>query len=216
MISKPASPTFTGVPSVICLTFRVGLLLTLLAACSFEPQPSEVELGAVESELVTLVGAKEPAEDIYWTFFSHPQAALPAFESLSSETAQFRPRLPGEYIVDRWGVSGPAGIWLDRFIVLVTATPAAIEIRGAERSTLGNSVLFRANLVDEEVDTPNLAFEWRVESSSIDSVAVVEPGANGNAAFTPDVAATYTIRCTGVHEYGRTLTASATLEVTLE
>ncbi len=98
--------------------FRLGAFVFLvLGACTFEPEPTEVYSEGIATESITLRGERMPAEEIYWTFFSHPQAALPSFDSLTRDTVQFTPRVPGVYVVDRWIVSGPAGVWTDRFIV---------------------------------------------------------------------------------------------------
>lgn len=107
---------------------RIGLnvaLVVALAGCDLEPDPVVTTRVVPASQLVVLQGQRVPASEVYWLFTSHPVAAVGNFSSLTWETAEFVPVVAGEYIVDRWAVSGPAGVWTDRFVINATLQTTA-------------------------------------------------------------------------------------------
>ena len=95
-------------------------LVSLVTACDLDPQPRTATATVSVGERVILQGQRVPAEDVYWTFSSHPVTTLANFTDLTWETAEFVPRVEGEFVIDRWAVSGPAGIWTDSFIITAT------------------------------------------------------------------------------------------------
>lgn len=114
------------------------LVAGLLAGC--EPEPVVTTHEVSTDQLVRLQGQRVPADNVYWLFTDDPIETVPVFSSLDWEIAEFVPRYPGEYVIDRWAVSGPLGVWTDRFIVTAVGTA-------------------RREPMDEPTD---LALPWRV------------------------------------------------------
>ncbi len=105
------------------LILAVLLALASSSGCSLDPEPEPTRMVSRVGATVTLRGEELPADEVYWTFYSYPTVSIVNLVALSPETATFEPQVTGEYIVDRWAVSGPAGIWLDRFVVEVNEAP---------------------------------------------------------------------------------------------
>jgi hypothetical protein len=161
-------------------------------------------------ETVRLRGQDVPAEDIYWVFSSHPVQTVGGFASLGWETAEFVPRVPGEYIIDRWALSGPVGVWTDRFIVGVGGELPELAIDGPRQVTLGESAEYQTTRV-----TLVSAFNWVLSrptgpDSTFDELV---PETGGKATFRPALPGVYAISCLVVYEDGTTETTTLSVRV---
>ncbi len=186
----------------------VLVVLALHSACSFDPEPEAQTIFVETSQYVVLTADPLPADDVYWVFSELPLPHAATEKKLTWLTAEFIPVLAGEYVVDRWVVSGPAGVWADRFVVNVSGATRSVVISGPERLVVGQTGEFRVWVENSDVGLPGLRFECESTRSILTNdgynrVRVdLAVGEDGIMLFTPDVVDFYSIRCDGYYDLG--------------
>ncbi|MBL4637078.1 MAG: hypothetical protein JKY56_24705 [Kofleriaceae bacterium] len=190
---------------------HIGAVLAALAlhsACSFDPEPEAQTIFVGTSQYVVLTADPLPADDVYWVFSELPLPHAATEKKLTWLTAEFIPVLPGEYIVDRWVLSGPAGIWADRFVINVSGAVRSLVIDGPERLVVGQTGEFRVWVENQEIGLPGLRFEckssYSVQANGRNEVIRTDlaVGVDGTMQFTPDVEDYYSISCDGFYDLG--------------
>ncbi len=191
-------------------SYILGVLvaLALHSACSFDPEPEAQTIFVETSQYVVLTAEPLPADDVYWVFSELPLPQAATEKKLTWLTAEFIPVLPGKYVVDRWVVSGPAGVWVDHFVINVSGAIRSLVIDGPERLVVGQTGEFRVWVENSEVGLPGLRFECesvRTTRTNRENERIrrdLAVGADGTMLFTPDVEDYYSIRCDGFYDLG--------------
>ena len=185
-------------------------LAVLLCACDLDPTPIETRQVGYVAQVVSLRGQNVPGDEYRWGFTSRPVGDVGAFRSVLLETAEFVPGAPGEYVIDRWVGAGPAAVWTDRFVVDVEGDFAELGIDGPEEIRLGQTREYQVNQV-----IGVFAFNWALSrpTSTASSYQELEPGTEGKATFTPEIAGSYLLSCLVVYESGTTDTTTLRVRV---
>tara|TARA_R110002073_G_scaffold74100_2_gene181059 strand:- start:50512 stop:50991 length:480 start_codon:yes stop_codon:yes gene_type:complete len=152
----------------------------------------------------------DAAADAYWLFHSRPFQDVGDFSLVGLQAAEFVPRIAGEYVVDRWVVTGPSSVWTDRFIVNVADERPELAIRGSRFVSLGDTENYSVNRIDFASYNWLLSRPVSMESSYQELV----PQEGGAATFTPEIAGTYSISCLVVDDTGAMETATLSVQVT--
>lgn len=200
-----------AIVSALALGALVLLSLGLLSACDFEPDPAISTQDAFAAQTVRLEAKPDAAADAYWLFHSRPAQDVASFTLVGLQAAEFVPSVAGEYIVDRWAVTGPSSVWTDRFIVNVADERPELAIEGTRVVSLGDTEDYSVNRVDSVS-----SYNWLLSrpASMESSYQELVPQEGGAAAFTPEITGTYSISCFIVDDTGAMETATLSVEVT--
>ena len=189
----------------------VGIVLAALAlhsACSFDPEPEAITLFARTSERVVLTTEALPAESVYWVFTELPLPQSATDINLTWIRVEFTPVLPGEYVVDRWVVSGPAGVWADRFVVVVSGETPVLVVAIPDEIVVGQPVELRVRPEDPTVELVGLQVDCELRYSEVGSSQRTDIGRLGSMnqiiTFTPERPGHYFFGCDGSYDTGVT------------
>lgn len=188
-----------------------GIVLTALAlhsACSFDPEPEAYTIFVETSQYVVLTADPLPADDVYWVFSELPLPHAATEKKLTWLRAEFIPVLPGEYVVDRWIVSGPVGVWANRFVINVSGATRSLVIDGPDHLDVGQTGEFRAWLENQAIGLPGLRFEcestYSIQANGRNEIIRknLAVGVDGTMLFTPELEEYYQIYCEGFYDLG--------------